>query len=134
VAGTGEAVAIIRSGNVLAILGSLGYFLWDVLVLWAAYQAFDASIPLAVLLMGYLIGQLGGLLPLPGGVGGIEGGLIGTLIVYGAPAAATATAVVAYRLVLFWIPLIGGTVAFTRLRRDLADHEAPVVCSAAQRA
>ena len=31
------------------------------------------------LLMGYLIGQLGGLLPLPGGVGGIDGGLIGTL-------------------------------------------------------
>jgi hypothetical protein len=27
--------------------------------------------------MGYLIGQLGGLLPLPGGVGGIDGGLIG---------------------------------------------------------
>ena len=39
--------------------------------------------------MGYLIGQIGGLLPIPGGVGGIDGGLIGTLIVYGAPAAAT---------------------------------------------
>ena len=39
--------------------------------------------------MGYLIGQLGGLLPIPGGVGGIDGGLIGTLVVYGAPAAAS---------------------------------------------
>ena len=38
--------------------------------------------------MGYLIGQLGGLLPIPGGIGGIDGGLIGTLIVYGAPAGA----------------------------------------------
>ena len=37
--------------------------------------------------MGYLIGQLGGLLPIPGGVGGIDGGLVGTLVVYGAPAA-----------------------------------------------
>ena len=43
-------------------------------------------VPLTIVLMGYLIGQLGGLLPLPGGVGGIDGGLIGTLIVYGAPA------------------------------------------------
>ena len=33
--------------------------------------------------MGYLIGQLGGLLPLPGGIGGIDGGLLGTLVVFG---------------------------------------------------
>ena len=67
--------------------------------------------PLTVVLMGYLIGQLGGLLPLPGGVGGIDGGLIGTLIVYGAPAAATAAAVLAYRAILFWLPLIVGAIA-----------------------
>ena len=64
--------------------------------------------PLTIILMGYLIGQLGGLLPLPGGIGGIDGGLIGTLIVYGAPAAATAAAVLAYRVILFWLPLIAG--------------------------
>ena len=58
--------------------------------------------------MGYLIGQLGGLLPLPGGLGGIDGGLIGTLIVYGTPAAATAAAVLAYRVILFWLPLLVG--------------------------
>ena len=70
--------------------------------------------------MGYLIGQLGGLLPIPGGVGGIDGGLIGTLVVYGAPAAATTAAVLAYRLILFWLPLLLGTVAFWTLRRRLA--------------
>ena len=51
-------------------------------MLWATYHAFDISLPLTILLMGYLIGQLGGLLPIPGGIGGIDGGLIGTLIVY----------------------------------------------------
>jgi uncharacterized protein (TIRG00374 family) len=70
--------------------------------------------------MGYLIGQLGGLLPIPGGVGGIDGGLIGTLVVYGAPAAATTAAVLAYRLILFWLPLLLGAVAFWTLRRRLA--------------
>ena len=59
-------------------------------MLWAAFHAFGHSPPLTVILMGYLIGQLGGLLPIPGGIGGIDGGLIGTLIVYGAPAAVTA--------------------------------------------
>ena len=65
------------------------------------------------------LGQLGGLLPIPGGIGGIDGGLIGTLIVYGAPAAATAAAVLAYRLILFWLPLIIGGIAFAALRRDM---------------
>jgi uncharacterized membrane protein YbhN (UPF0104 family) len=64
-------------------------------VLWVTFHAVGADVPLSVVLMGYLIGQLGGLLPLPGGVGGIDGGLIGTLVVYGAPAAATAAAVLA---------------------------------------
>ena len=84
--------------------------------------------PLTIVLMGYLIGQLGGLLPLPGGVGGIDGGLIGTLIVYGAPAAATAAAVLAYRVILFWLPLIGGAIAFASLRRALVDPERPDLC------
>ncbi len=63
--------------------------------------------------MGYLIGQLGGLLPIPGGLGGIDGGLIGTLIVYGAPAAATVAAVLAYRAILFWLPLMVGGLGFS---------------------
>ena len=78
--------------------------------------------------MGYLIGQLGGLLPIPGGVGGIDGGLIGTLIVYGAPAAATAAAVLAYRVILFWLPLLIGGVAFAPLRRGLDEPARPDLC------
>jgi uncharacterized protein (TIRG00374 family) len=81
-------------------------------------------------LLGYLIGQLGGLLPLPGGVGGIDGGLIGTLIVYGAPAAATVAAVLAYRIILFWLPLIGGAIAFVTLRRALDRAERRDLCEA----
>ena len=76
-----------RSRNLLVIAGSLGYWAWDNAVLWATFHAFGYSPPITVILMGYLIGQLGGLLPLPGGLGGIDGGLIGTLIVYGTPAA-----------------------------------------------
>ena len=77
---------------------------------------------ITIVLMGYLIGQLGGLLPIPGGIGGIDGGLIGTLIVYGAPAATSPPRVLAYRVILFWLPLLAGGVAFFQLRRD-PPHE-----------
>jgi hypothetical protein len=126
--GAGEAVVIIRSGNTLVIAGALGYWAFDNAVLWATYHAFDTTVPLTVILMGYLIGQLGGLLPIPGGVGGIDGGLIGTLIVYGAPAAATAAAVLAYRVILFWLPLIVGGLAFVSLRKGLNRPDRPDLC------
>ena len=128
VGGTREAVQIMRSRNLLVIVGALGYWAWDNAVLWATFHAFGYSPPLTIILMGYLIGQLGGLLPLPGGLGGIDGGLIGTLIVYGTPAAPTAAAVVAYRVILFWLPLVVGTVAFISLRRGLNKPERPELC------
>jgi uncharacterized membrane protein YbhN (UPF0104 family) len=126
--GTAEAVSLARSGDVLVVVGALGYWAWDNAVLWATFHAVGADVPLSVVLMGYLIGQLGGLLPLPGGIGGIDGGLIGTLVVYGAPAAATAAAVLAYRVILFWLPLVGGAIAFVSLRRALNKSERADLC------
>jgi uncharacterized protein (TIRG00374 family) len=82
-----------------------------------------------VILLAYLIGQLGGLIPIPGGIGGIDGGLIGTFIVFGAPAAATTAAVLAYRLILFWIPLVLGAAAFTSLRRSMARPGGFIPCA-----
>jgi uncharacterized protein (TIRG00374 family) len=128
VGGTHEAVQIVRSRNLLVIVGSIGYWAWDNAALWAAFHAFGFSPPITVILMGYLIGQLGGLLPLPGGLGGIDGGLIGTLIVYGIAAAPTAAAVLVYRVILFWLPLIAGTVAFISLRRGLNRPDRPELC------
>jgi uncharacterized membrane protein YbhN (UPF0104 family) len=123
VTGTAEALATIRSGNLLVLVGAFGYWIWDNAVLWATYHAFGASVPLTTVLLGYLIGQLGGLLPIPGGIGGIDGGLIGTLIVFGAPPAETAAAVFAYRVILFWLPLVVGAFSFAALRRELARAE-----------
>jgi uncharacterized protein (TIRG00374 family) len=88
-------------------------------VLWATFKAVGADVPLSVIAMGYLIGQLGGALPLPGGIGGIDGGLVGALVVYGAKAADAAAAVLAYRIILFWLPLLAGGIAFALLLRAL---------------
>jgi uncharacterized membrane protein YbhN (UPF0104 family) len=126
--GVHEAVQIVRSRNLLVIAGSVGYWAWDNAVLWASFHAFGFTPPITVILMGYLIGQLGGLLPIPGGLGGIDGGLIGTLIVYGVGAAATASAVLVYRAILFWLPLLLGAVAFISLRRGLNRPDRPELC------
>ena len=126
--GTREAIQLVRDRDPLLLIGAVGYWAWDNAVLWATFQAFDASPDLSVILMGYLIGQLGGLLPLPGGVGGIDGGLIGALIVFGTPAATTAAAVLAYRVILFWLPLVVGGIAFASLRRGLNRADRPELC------
>jgi len=128
VGGVREARALLGAGDVGVLLGSLGYWAFDNAVLWATYHAVGASPPVSVILMGYLIGQLGGALPIPGGVGGIDLGLVGTLIVFGAPAQATVAAVLAYRLILFWLPLIVGAVSFWSLRRSLDRPQRPDLC------
>ena len=129
--GVREARELVLRRDAVLLAGAIGYWAWDNAVLWATYHAVGADVPLSIVLMGYLIGQLGGLLPLPGGVGGIDGGLIGTLIVYGAPAAATAAAVLAYRVILFWLPLLLGAIAFASLRRALAEPQRADLCEPA---
>jgi uncharacterized protein (TIRG00374 family) len=131
--GVREAGRILRRRDWRVIAGSLGYWAFDNAVVWATFHAFGESPPLTLILMGYLIGQLGGLLPIPGGIGGIDGGLIGTMIVYGLPAAATAAAVLAYRVILFWLPLLIGAVAFTQLRKGLEDPSRPDLCDPLRR-
>ena len=129
--GTAEAGQILRTGDRRVLGGSFGYWAFDNAVLWATFHAFALSPPLTIVLMGYLIGQLGGLLPIPGGIGGIDGGLIGTLIVYGTAAAGTAAAVLAYRVILFWLPLVVGGIAFASLRRDMPSGGELATCAPA---
>jgi uncharacterized membrane protein YbhN (UPF0104 family) len=129
--GSSEGLQILRSANGRVIAGSVGYWAFDNAVLWATFKAFGLSPPITIVLMGYLIGQLGGLLPIPGGIGGIDGGLIGTLIVYGTPAAGTAAAVIGYRVILFWLPLVLGGLAFATLRRDMPNSYELASCGPA---
>ena len=128
VGGVSEALSILRRGEPLVIVGAVGYWAFDNAVLWATFHAFGYSPPISVVLMAYLIGQMGGLLPIPGGLGGIDGGLLGTFVLYGTPLAITAAAVLAYRVILFWLPLLVGSVAFLSLRRGLNRPDRPDLC------
>jgi uncharacterized membrane protein YbhN (UPF0104 family) len=126
--GVREAGRVLRRRDWRAIAGSVGYWAFDNAVLWACLHAFGESPPITLVLMGYLIGQLGGLLPIPGGVGGIDGGLLGALVAYGLPAAPATAAILAYRVILFWLPLVLGAAAFVSLRRGLQDPARPDLC------
>jgi hypothetical protein len=66
--------------------------------------------------MAYLIGQLGNWLPVPGGIGGVELGLVGALVLYGSPAITATAAVLLYRVIELWIPAVLGITAFIQLR------------------
>jgi uncharacterized membrane protein YbhN (UPF0104 family) len=101
------------------LLGSIGYLLFDVAVLWACLRAVGTSPPVLAILTGYQIGYLANLVPIPGGVGVLEGGLLGALLLYGLPAAPTAAAVVLYHAIALWVPVVGGTIGFGRLRGTL---------------
>ena len=98
------------------LLGAIGYLLFDIGVLWACLRAVGATPPLLAIVVGYQVGYLANVIPIPGGVGVLEGGLLGALLLYGLPAAPTAAAVVLYHAVALWVPVLGGTIGFTRLR------------------
>jgi uncharacterized membrane protein YbhN (UPF0104 family) len=118
-AGIGDAVRLARSGNPLILAGAIGFMACDLLALGAAFAAVGALPPLGVLALAYVLGQLGGLIPLPGGVGGADGGLIAALVLYGTPLGTAAAAVLAYRAFQHGLPALLGALAVMRLPRVL---------------
>jgi uncharacterized protein (TIRG00374 family) len=103
--------------------GLVGALLWwagDVAVLWACFEAFGESPALAVVVMAYFIGMLANTLPLPGGIGGVDGGMVAALVAFGTDPALAVVAVLAYRGFAFWLPIIPGAAAWISLRRTVA--------------
>lgn len=100
------------------VLGAVAWWAMDIVTLWACLRAFGGHPPLAPLVMAYFVGQLGNLLPLPGGIGGVDGALIGALVGFGTPTGLAIAGVLAYRAFSFWLPTIPGVVAYARLLRD----------------
>ncbi len=102
------------------LLGALGYLLFDIAVLWTTLAAVGPAPPVAALVVAYLVGYLPNALPIPGGIGVLDAGLFGALALYGLPLWHAAAAVLVYHAVAFWVPTLGGMVAYARLRPRLA--------------
>jgi uncharacterized protein (TIRG00374 family) len=121
--GVDLAKSLLRSRSVGVVVGSFAYMAFDIAALGFAFAAVGHVPPFGTLVLGYLIGQLGNLVPLPGGVGGTEGGLVGAFALYHVNVSDAAAAVLLYRLFQLAIPALLGAPAFVLLRRKLARGE-----------
>lgn len=128
--GVEEGLALLREGDAVLIAGLLAYLVFDIAVLWAGFRALGAAPPVAVLVLAYLLGELGGLIPVPGGIGGVDAGLLGMLVLYHVAITEAAGAVLVYRAIALVIPAVVGAPAFHMLRRTLRDESSKLaVCA-----
>jgi uncharacterized protein (TIRG00374 family) len=119
-AGVRTAVDIVRAGE-WGVLGGLLWWGFDIATLWAAFHAFSSETPaIAVIVVAYFVGMLGNTLPLPGGIGGVDGGMIGALVAFGVDFGLATVSVLTYRAFAFWLPTLPGAVAYLQLRRTVA--------------
>jgi uncharacterized membrane protein YbhN (UPF0104 family) len=120
--GVRDAVRLLRRDPVGA-LGAPVWWFFDVAVLWASFKAFGQAPTPAVLVMAYFVGTLGNLLPLPGGVGGVDGGIIAALVGFGVSPGIAFLAVLTHRVFAFWLPTVPGGIAYLQLRRTVGRWE-----------
>jgi uncharacterized membrane protein YbhN (UPF0104 family) len=116
---TRTAAALLRERPIL--LGwALLWWAGDVAVLDVCFRAFGQAPALGVLILGYFLGHIGNLLPVPGGIGGVEGGMVGVFVACGMPISLAIVGTIAYQLVSTWLPVAPGLVAYWSLRRRIA--------------
>jgi len=113
------AAALAASG--LSMLAEAG-------LLAAAFAVAGTPVPWRGLLLAGAAGQLGArLVPLPGGLGGVEGGVLGALALSGTHPATALTAVIIYRAAGYWAPGAAGAITAALLtRRHPAQAARPV--------
>lgn len=112
-----------RGPRVVAL--AVGAWAGNIAVLWACFSAFGEPIAPLVAAEAFFVGMAANLLPLlPGGVGSVDAALVGTLLAFGNPGATTVVAVLAYRLIAYWLPTIPEVLAYLTLRRSIAQWQA----------
>ncbi|HWF51838.1 MAG TPA: YbhN family protein [Solirubrobacteraceae bacterium] len=103
------------------LVGTVGYLAFDIMVLWVGFLAFGHAPGAATIVLGYLVGSMANAIPIPGGIGALDGGLIGALVLYGAGATTATAAVLVYHAIWLLVPLVLGGVAFLLERPHLEE-------------
>ncbi len=84
-------------------------------------RAFGGTMSFTTVAVVFLTGNaLGSAAPTPGGLGAVEGALSLGLTLAGLPAGTATSAVLMFRLLTFWLPVLPGWAAFTHLQRTEA--------------
>lgn len=110
--------ALGRRKGVVA-LASIGRALSDYLALYASMLAVGLRPSPVLVLVAFIAANTAGMIPLtPGGLGFVEAGLSGALLLAGAPEAQAVGAVAIYRLVSCWLPVLAGLCAYAVARKS----------------
>lgn len=105
--------------------GAAGFLWLDMAALWAACRATGHPIGVLALAVAYFIGYLATMIPMPAGIGVLDTGLAGALVLYGFSPAASVGAVLVYHAIAVWVPGLGGLAAWLPTRaRPLARRSA----------
>lgn len=120
--GANDAMHIIRKPY--AILGMLANPGFDFCAFYLGYAAVGEPLPLSIMLMAYFIGQVGSLIPLPGGIGGVQGLAIGVLVAGGAPAHIATAGVLVWTGVALGTQIVWGFWQYWGLHKSMKKWEA----------
>jgi uncharacterized membrane protein YbhN (UPF0104 family) len=115
-----DAIALVRTGDV-RLLGALAWWAFDAAVLWAMLHALGAPPSIAVVVLGYFVGQVANTIPVPGAV---SGGMVGVLLAFGVEPDLALASVLAYRAIAIWLPAPIGLAFLNWLRRTTAAWSA----------
>jgi uncharacterized membrane protein YbhN (UPF0104 family) len=112
--GVTGTVEVLRRWN-WRLLGTWVDLLGWIGALWAALYAVGEHLPFAVVAMGYLIGQIAQVIPIPGGIGAIDAGVTGALVLYGADASKAAAGELIAHAIAVLVPILVGGVGLVLL-------------------
>jgi uncharacterized protein (TIRG00374 family) len=116
--GVRTALRLVRDREI-GLLGAVAWWGFDIATLWAAFHAFGEAPPWSVIVMAYFLGMIANTLPIPGGIGGVEGGMIGAFAAFDVDAGLAVVAVLTYRAFSFWLPTVPGAIAYFQLRKTV---------------
>ncbi|GAA3851187.1 lysylphosphatidylglycerol synthase domain-containing protein [Streptomyces coacervatus] len=101
--------------------GSLAFAALHTGVVIAVVHALDVPLPAGRVALAYLAASSAAvLLPTPGGLGSLDAALAWALTTAGAPGSASVSAVLGYRLLTVWLPLVPGLAVLAGLVRTRA--------------
>lgn len=69
-------------------------------------------------MLAYRIAYLSNVIPVPGGIGVLDGSMIGMLVLYGVDGTVPTAAALVYHAIALWVPAVLGTIAFVALQRS----------------
>ncbi len=100
------------------ITGSTGLTSSFIVTLAASVAAFGGGVSFPQIGAAYLVAAaLGSAAPTPGGLGAVEGALVAALTGYGMSSGPAVSAVLTFRLVTYWLPMLPGWFTFQQMQR-----------------